>query len=104
MRRRRNDHGDFYCPAGHCQSYIGKSDEERLREKLDYRSEQLARERDQRHKEERKHAATKRRLSASKGQVTKIKNRVGHGVCPCCNRTFQNLARHMGSQHPEFTE
>lgn len=43
-----------------------------------------------------------RRASAFKGQVTKIKNRVGRGVCPCCNRTFENLARHMASQHPEW--
>jgi hypothetical protein len=34
--------------------------------------------------------------------VTKIKNRVGHGVCPCCTRSFQNLARHMASEHPTF--
>lgn len=29
---------------------------------------------------------------------------VGAGVCPCCNRTFKNLARHMAGQHPGFTE
>lgn len=26
-------------------------------------------------------------------------NRVNRGVCPSCNRTFQNLARHMCTQH-----
>jgi hypothetical protein len=27
---------------------------------------------------------------------------VKHGVCPCCKRTFENLARHMKGQHPTF--
>ncbi|WP_159103999.1 hypothetical protein [Rhodopseudomonas sp. B29] len=47
--------------------------------------------------------AAERRAAAARGQVTKIKNRVGHGVCPCCNRTFANLARHMAGEHPGYT-
>jgi hypothetical protein len=47
--------------------------------------------------------AAERRASAARGQVTKIKNCVGHGICPCCNRTFENQSRHMASQHPTFT-
>lgn len=45
---------------------------------------------------------TERRLSATQGVVTRIKNRVGKGVCPCCNRYFANVHRHMANQHPEF--
>lgn len=41
---------------------------------------------------------------AMKGVVTKIKKRVRHGVCPCCKRTFTDLARHMDSKHPKFAE
>jgi len=44
----------------------------------------------------------RRRVSAARGRVTKIKRRVQHGVCPCCNRTFSNLASHMKTKHPEF--
>lgn len=36
-----------------------------------------------------------------KGALRKLKIRVGRGVCPCCNRTFADLARHMSSKHPE---
>lgn len=25
------------------------------------------------------------------------------GVCPCCNRSFTNVRRHMTSQHPDYT-
>lgn len=31
-----------------------------------------------------------------------MKNRVANGVCPCCNRHFENLERHMKGQHPDF--
>lgn len=43
-----------------------------------------------------------RRLSAQRGVTTRIKNRVKHGVCPCCQRTFRQLAAHMKSKHPDF--
>jgi hypothetical protein len=25
-------------------------------------------------------------------------------VCPCCNRTFSNLQRHMAHKHPQFAK
>lgn len=43
-----------------------------------------------------------RRLAATKGVVTRIKNRVGKGVCPCCKRTFPNLGAHMSEKHPDW--
>jgi hypothetical protein len=36
-----------------------------------------------------------------KGALRKVKVRIGRGVCPCCNRTFENLRRHMETQHPK---
>ena len=41
-------------------------------------------------------------LSAQKGVTTRLKNRVQKGVCPCCNRYFAQLQRHMTTQHPNF--
>jgi chemotaxis response regulator CheB len=43
-----------------------------------------------------------REHSATRAQLTKTKKRVANGVCPCCNRTFKQLARHMKAKHPEF--
>ncbi len=34
----------------------------------------------------------------------RTRKRVGSGVCPCCSRTFQQLARHMKAKHPAYTE
>lgn len=42
-------------------------------------------------------------LSATRGVVTRMKRRASAGVCPCCNRTFQQLARHMATKHPDFS-
>jgi DNA repair exonuclease SbcCD ATPase subunit len=47
---------------------------------------------------------TEKSLIAQKGVTTRIKNRASNGVCPCCNRTFQNLARHMHTKHPDFAK
>lgn len=104
MRRRLSDHASFWCPNGHSQSFTGESDAERLRRELNkyeqYTSALKAEvtfERDQRQ-------AAERSLRSTKAQLTKTKKRIANGVCPCCNRTFQNLARHMAGQHPEYEE
>lgn len=93
----------FYCPNGHPRAYR-ESDLQKL-------EKQLARERAQHDQTKssrdfwrQRQEAEKRRAAAARGQVTKIKNRVGNGVCPCCNRTFQNLQRHMATKHPAWRQ
>lgn len=89
------------CPNG-CSLIFRKSTADHLRDQLRAKDAQLAREQSSHDqtRAERDHAEARRR--AEKAAKTKIKNRVAHGVCPCCNRTFQNLQRHMASQHPDF--
>ena len=36
---------------------------------------------------------------AAKDKLERKLKRVGRGVCPDCNRTFANLARHMNCKH-----
>lgn len=48
--------------------------------------------------------AERRAHAATKGQLTKTRKRVAGGVCPCCNRSFVNLGRHMAGQHPDYAE
>lgn len=43
----------------------------------------------------------RRSRDGMKGVLVKERRRVGNGVCPCCNRTFSNLQRHMKSEHPD---
>lgn len=97
--QRRKDGKSFYCPNGHSQSY-SETDGKRLkleRERTARLTAQLDQQRAARE-------AAERRASALRGQVTKIKRRIGKGVCPCCNRSFSALAEHMRTQHPEFVE
>jgi Fe-S oxidoreductase len=58
----------------------------------------MAAQRDQAQADARAQKAAKTRI---KNDRDRIKTRVANGVCPHCNRTFQNLARHMASQHPD---
>lgn len=108
----------FYCPFGHGLVLPrGKSD-------LDLAREEVERERRERQRAEQKiteltdEAATAKREAAGaieiaraeryrangyKGFAARIAGRAKAGVCPCCNRSFVELARHMASKHPEFT-
>lgn len=100
--RRRNDHKTFYCPNGHRQHYaqrteaeIAQAEADEQRERAERLAQQLTRRGEDLQRERRRHSATK-------GQLTKTKKRIGNGVCPCCNRHFSNVERHMSGQHPEY--
>lgn len=45
---------------------------------------------------------SERRRIAQKAATTRLKNRVKMGICPCCHRTFKQLAAHMKKKHPGF--
>lgn len=95
---RRNDHETWCCPNGHNWSWSGESETETLRRQLSNERDRVARERANRDQAEAS-------LRATKGVVTKQKKklaRVAAGVCPCCNRSFQDLGRHMETKHPGF--
>ena len=98
VEARRNDHRTWYCPNGHTWHYSGESDQEKMRRQRDEARDRAARAealRDQ----------TEASLRATKGVVTKQRKklaRVKLGVCPCCNRHFENVEAHMATEHPDF--
>ncbi|RZT59338.1 hypothetical protein EV140_1943 [Microcella alkaliphila] len=93
---------NFYCPNGHSAVFKQTREQEletqlaREKRLRGYTESSLTHTRDQLQ-------ATERSLRGHKAAKTRIKNRIAAGVCPCCNRTFQNLARHMAGQHPHFS-
>jgi DNA-binding XRE family transcriptional regulator len=95
QKRLRNDHSTFYCPAGHGQHYTGKSEEQKLRDQLAQRDATLQREQNRANQ-----------LRHERDQIAKahrkMRIRVMNGVCPCCNRSFENLRQHMATQHSDF--
>lgn len=87
----------IYCPLGHAWIPSGTPEVEKVRKRLEReeaRAASLVAELDQ---ERASHRSTK-------GQLTKTKKRVANGVCPCCHRSFVQLARHMKGQHPDYVE
>jgi hypothetical protein len=98
LEARQKDHASWFCPNKHSFWFSGPSDEELLKRDLAQVRDSLATERAARDQAEAS-------LRATKGVVTKQRKtlrRVTAGVCPCCNRTFQNLGRHMEGQHPDY--
>jgi hypothetical protein len=93
----------FYCAYGHGQMFaVGETEADKLRRERDRLQQRLAQKDDEIAFQRKNREEVERRLSATKGVVTRLRNRVGAGVCPCCTRTFGNLARHMQSEHPSF--
>jgi len=88
----RDTHRYFYCPNGHSQFYPGKSEAEQLKAVLAQQQAEFKRIADQRE-------AEFRRLAEEKARIEK---RIGAGVCICCNRSFQDLRRHIKTKHATF--
>lgn len=91
----RDHNRSFYCPKGHQQWYVGQTQEQKLRAKLG----RMEQDRDGWRRQEEQRA---RQLSAARGVTTRIKNRIGNGVCPCCKRSFLDLKRHMTCKHADY--
>lgn len=84
----------FYCPNGHAQHY-SKSTATKVKEEYEAKLKE---------KQEELWAANSKavQLEVDLDKANRKLKRVSKGVCPCCNRTFENLARHMKSKHPEL--
>ena len=101
-KRRRDDHEGFFCPKGHSNVFNGKSEADKLKDRLKEKEESIewySKRVTGLHTE-----ITKKNheIRAQKAAKTKILNRVKNGICPCCNRTFQDLQKHFKSKHPEL--
>ena len=87
-REREQARGFWTCPYCKCSWGYGEGENDRLRRELvaerSRKELALARENQER---------------AAKEKLARKLNRVGRGVCPECNRSFQNLALHMNCKH-----
>lgn len=84
---------DIWCPNGCARFTIPGKDTDAA--KLESAKRELEWER-------RKNEQLKNSERSLKGQIAKFKKRTGNGVCPCCKRTFKQLARHMKCKHPNY--
>lgn len=105
QKMRYEDGKTFYCPAGHTNYYAKRENElKALKQRNENLNKRLAwAEQSERHAlEEAEHI--KKEKAAIKGQLTKTRKRIANGVCPCCHRTFQNVASHMMTKHADFKD
>jgi hypothetical protein len=103
MRRLRDTGADFWCPSGHGQKFT-RTTAQKLEEERVARLQERERWQTRVKAAQDQADATERSNRALRGVNTRMKRRVAAGVCPCCRRTFQDLARHMTGQHPTFGE
>jgi hypothetical protein len=87
QKDRRENGGDFYCPNGHARVYV-EPEVVKLTRLLEA--------------ERRKHEETQRALAETRNTMTKLEKRIANGVCPCCRRSFKQLAAHMKKKHPDY--
>jgi hypothetical protein len=102
-RELKETHEIFWCPyCGKSQYFPHKSENEELKEVLERYRKKLVGERARHDQTKADRDYEKRRRASMQGVVTRTKKRIGKGICPCCNRYFKNLHRHMTNQHPEY--
>jgi hypothetical protein len=92
----------FFCVRGHANHYSNDvNDIEKIRRERDRLKQQTAMLSDVAREATEAAQHERARANGYKGFATRMKKRVVAGVCPCCNRTFQNLAQHMATQHKD---
>lgn len=90
FRKQCQDHGrSWTCP--YCKTGWGFSGRGALQE--------AQRELEEEKKRLRLALARENEERAAKEKLARKLKRVGRGTCPECNRSFQNLARHMHCKH-----
>jgi hypothetical protein len=104
----KRDGTNFTCPNGHGQRYT-ETEAQKLKKQLEAAEVKLQSQiratefaRNNAASERAAREQTERRLTARKGINTRLRNRIKNGVCPCCHRTFKQLAAHMKTKHPKF--
>ena len=100
-RTRRTDGQNFFCPNGHSMSFTVYSVEDHLRKAL--AAAKAKTERARRSLAWAESTAQSANISRGIAQAAarRLRQRVSAGVCPCCQRTFKQLAAHMKAKHPE---
>jgi len=95
--------GYHHCPNGHSQGWSADGSENaRLRRERDRAVQEQARLAQQVTELDRIADENSRRADRAEKEGRRIKRRANSAVCPCCNRHFANVERHIKTKHPEI--
>lgn len=95
--------GYRHCPSGHAWGWSKETSEvEQIRRERDRLKQESARlEQEKRDAWASANAQLDRAMKAEAANK-RLKKRASAGTCPCCSRSFANMAEHMKKQHPTF--
>jgi len=99
--RLRHNGKTFYCPQGHRQ-WFGKSEADKLREALAEEKQRKENALKRLNESEAARRAEAEAAEKARKELQRKAKRVKNGVCPCCNRSFAALQRHLKNQHPDY--
>lgn len=99
--REAGENKTWYCPNGHPRVYR-ECEADILRRERDRLKQNAARLEEERNIAKRERDYHAQRANKAEANVTRMKKRSASGTCPCCQRSFANMASHMKTQHPEF--
>lgn len=91
----------IYCPHGHTLCWKD-TEADKLRRERDRLKQDQARLEDEAKQAWTTAAALRERADKAEKATKRLKKRSSAGTCPCCSRTFANMAEHMKHQHPTF--
>ena len=102
IEKKYEEGGYWTCPYCGSSWGYGQSEMSRLKKRLENSESGLKSERNKLAAEKARHDQTKMSLRGQKAAKSRIKNRIAKGVCPCCNRYFENLHSHIEKKHPNY--
>ena len=100
--RRLQDGGTWHCPYCRQGTVYSASENAQLKKQLEEKDRALRWQNEQRVNAQRESQSLRRQRDGMKGVLVREQKRlarVKNGVCPCCNRHFANLERHMKTKH-----
>lgn len=104
FRQKRNEDKEcFWCPNGHSQAFV-ESKVQRLQKQLEAEKRSAEWWRLNSQSKDRTIKGQNIQIGKVKAKLKRTEIRVSHGVCPCCNRSFVNMQRHMKTKHPDYVE
>jgi hypothetical protein len=105
IEHQRAEGGYHTCSNGHSQGWTkGGSESERIRRERDRLKQDAARLEEERREALATANAQCERADKAEAAARRLRKRASAGTCPCCKRSFSNMAQHMKKQHPAFGE
>lgn len=97
----RNSGHTIYCPHGHAVAWK-ETEADKLRRERDRLKQDQARLEDEKRAAWATANQQAERAAKAERKVKTLTKRAAAGTCPCCQRTFANMAQHMKHQHPDY--